>query len=142
MYIQRKISEHLLKKTMCNVRLTRELYFHMHKSDKITGSVECFKRRDDTDVATGKYRTVATDLPRGVFGGPALDKHLLHHDATPCKHGRWTAGPRVHTASADLPVSLRRRASLKTLPLPRGYKNLFPQTTANSKRLSKTRFLM
>jgi len=29
MYIQRKTSDHLFKKAMCNVRLTRELCFHM-----------------------------------------------------------------------------------------------------------------
>jgi len=28
MYIQRKISERLFKQATCNVRLTRELYFH------------------------------------------------------------------------------------------------------------------
>jgi len=65
-YIQRKISEHQFKKAKCNVRLTRELYFLMYASDKTTGSVECFKRCDDT---TGRHRLVATDLPRGVFGG-------------------------------------------------------------------------
>ena len=71
MYIQRAISELLFKKAMCNVRLTRELYFHTQRytSDINTGSAECFKRRDDTDVTTGRYRLVATDLPRGVFGG-------------------------------------------------------------------------
>jgi len=69
MYIQFKISEHLFKKAMCNVRLTRELYFLMYTSDKTTGSVECFIRRDDTDDTTGRYRLVATDLPRGVLGG-------------------------------------------------------------------------
>jgi hypothetical protein len=38
----------------------------------------------------------------------------------------------VHTASADLSVAMRRRTSLKTLPSPRGYKNLFSQTSAKN----------
>ena len=69
----------------------------------------------------------ATHLPRGVFDGalsPSTYCSVMPHRAN------MADGLMVHTASADLPVALRRRASLKTLPSPRGYKHLFSQTSA------------
>lgn len=88
-----------------------------------TGSDKCFKRCDDTYITTGRHWLLAMDLPRGVSRGCL---------STMPHHANMADGLPVHTASADLSVAMRRRTSLKTLPSPRGYKNLFSQTSAKN----------